>query len=67
LRDLLKLKTINIPNPDVVPAPGKAPASPTIAPPKAAIQQLKNMDTPETRKQFDAIFGVGAAQRALGK
>jgi hypothetical protein len=67
LRDLLKLKTINIPNSDVVPAPGKAPASPTIAPPKAAIQQLKNMDTPETRKQFDAIFGVGAAQRALGK
>jgi hypothetical protein len=70
LRDLLKLKTINISNqqdPGTPPAPGKAPASPTIAPPKAAIQQLKNMDTPETRKQFDAIFGVGAAQRALGK
>jgi hypothetical protein len=70
LRDLLKLKTINIPNQQdsgTPPAPGKAPASPTSAPPKAAIQQLKNMDTPETRKQFDAIFGVGAAQRALGK
>ena len=70
LRDLLKLKPINIPNQQdsgTPPAPGKAPASPTSAPPKAAIQQLKNMDTPETRKQFDAIFGVGAAQRALGK
>jgi hypothetical protein len=43
------------------------PAAPVKAPPKAAVQQLKNMDTPETRKQFDAIFGPGAAQRALGK
>jgi hypothetical protein len=40
---------------------------PTVAPPPAAVQQLKNKDTPETRKQFDAIFGPGAAQRALGK
>ena len=70
LRDLLKLKTVNIPNPQdpgAAPAPGKVPAKPASAPPKAAVQQLKNMDTPETRKQFDAIFGPGAAQRALGK
>ena len=70
LRQLLKLKTVNIPNPQdpgAAPAPGKVPAKPAGAPPKAAVQQLKNMDTPETRKQFDAIFGVGAAQRALGK
>lgn len=47
-------------------APGAAPGSfPT--PPRAAVQQLKNMDTAETRAQFDAIFGPGAAQRALGK
>ena len=44
-----------------------SPAAPVKAPPKAAIQQLKNRDTPETRAQFDAIFGAGAAQRALGK
>lgn len=48
-------------------APGTpAPAAPKV-PPKAAVQQLKNMDTAETRAQFDAIFGPGAAQRALGK
>ena len=44
-----------------------SPAAPVKAPPKAVIQQLKNRDTPETRAQFDAIFGAGAAQRALGK
>jgi hypothetical protein len=49
-------------------APGTtAPAVPVRVPPKAAVQQLKNMDTAETRAQFDAIFGPGAAQRALSK
>lgn len=43
------------------------PGAPAKVPPKAAVQQLKNMDTAETRAQFDAIFGPGAAQRALGK
>jgi len=50
------------------PAPGTPPpGAPAKVPPKAAVQQLKNMDTAETRAQFDAIFGPGAAQRALGK
>jgi hypothetical protein len=49
------------------PAPGTPAPAAVKTPPKAAVQQLKNMDTPETRKQFDAIFGPGAAQRALGK
>jgi hypothetical protein len=49
------------------PAPGAPAPAAVKTPPKAAVQQLKNMDTPETRKQFDAIFGPGAAQRALGK
>jgi len=47
-------------------ATGRAPGSFPV-PPKGAVQQLKNMDTAETRAQFDAIFGPGAAQRALGK
>ena len=33
----------------------------------AAIKQLKDSDNPATRGQFDAIFGPGAAQKALGK
>jgi len=58
LRNMLGFQAPKVENPP--PAPAKVP-------PKAAIQQLKNRDTPETRAQFDAIFGVGAAQRALGK
>jgi hypothetical protein len=49
------------------PAPGTPAPAAVKTPPPAAVQQLKNKDTPETRKQFDAIFGPGAAQRALGK
>jgi hypothetical protein len=33
----------------------------------AAIKQLRDSDNPATRGQFDAIFGPGAAQKALGK
>jgi hypothetical protein len=36
-------------------------------PPAPAIADLKKNNTPQTRAQFDAIFGAGAAQRALGK
>jgi hypothetical protein len=35
-------------------------------PPAPAIADLKKNNTPQTRAQFDAIFGAGAAQRALG-
>jgi len=35
------------------------------APPQAAIDDLKNNNTPLRRKQFDEIFGPGAADRVL--
>ena len=50
------------------PAPGApANARPMVAAPPAAVDMLKNNDTPEMRKNFDAIFGAGAAAKALGK
>ena len=63
LREMLGFKAPAAPAPGTPPPPGV----PAKVPPKAAVQQLKNMDTPETRQQFDAIFGPGAAQRALGR
>jgi hypothetical protein len=61
----------------VIPDGTPAPAVPVAAPagdkkpfPKpsgAAIKQLRDSDNATTRGQFDAIFGPGAAQRALGK
>jgi hypothetical protein len=66
LKNVLGFQTPSTPAPGA--APGTpAPSAPAKVPPKAAVQQLKNMDTAETRAQFDAIFGPGAAQRALGK
>jgi len=62
LKNILGFQTPSTPAPGTPP-----PAAPVKVPPKAAVQQLKNMDTAETRAQFDAIFGPGAAQRALGK
>ena len=53
-----------------VPAPAPAPKGDKKTFPKpsgAAIKQLRDTDNATTRGQFDAIFGPGAAQRALGK
>jgi hypothetical protein len=53
-----------------VPAPVVAPTGDKKSFPKpsgAAVKQLRDSDNPTTRGQFDAIFGPGAAQRALGK
>jgi hypothetical protein len=50
----------------VVPAPA-GDKKPFPKPSGAAIKQLRDSDNPTTRGQFDAIFGPGAAQRALGK
>ena len=74
IRDSLKL-----PDPKtyaVTAAEPTAPAAPVVAPkavgspankvpPSAAINMLKSNDSPETRAQFDAIFGPGAAKAAL--
>ena len=38
-----------------------------IAPPPAAVDQLKANDTPQTRAYFDQIFGQGSAAKVLGK
>lgn len=50
------------------PAPG-APraAAPTAAAPPAAIEELKKNPSIEMQKQFDQIFGEGAAAAAIGK
>jgi hypothetical protein len=60
--------------PDGTPAPAAAPATAPAGgkksfpkPSGAAVKQLRDSDNPTTRGQFDAIFGPGAAQRALGK
>jgi hypothetical protein len=63
--------------PDGMPAVEAPVAAPAAAPtgdkktfPRpsgAAIKQLKDSDNSATRGQFDAIFGPGAAQKALGK
>jgi hypothetical protein len=47
--------------------PDNLGASTGRTPPAPAIADLKKNNTPQTRAQFDAIFGAGAAQRALGK
>jgi hypothetical protein len=44
-----------------------ANARPIVAAPPAAVDMLKKNDTPEMRKNFDAIFGAGAADKAIGK
>lgn len=62
LRDILGFKA-----PAVPATPTTPPPSGTRTPPALAIAELKKNDTPQTRAQFDAIFGAGAAQRALGK
>jgi hypothetical protein len=60
--------------PDGTPTPAAAPAAAPAGgkksfpkPSGAAVKQLRDSDNPTTRGQFDAIFGPGAAQRALGK
>jgi hypothetical protein len=50
--------------PAAVPAGDKKPFP---KPSGAAVKQLRDSDNATTRGQFDAIFGPGAAQRALGK
>lgn len=51
-------------------APAAAPTGDTKQFPRpsgAAVNQLKKSDNATTRGQFDAIFGPGAAQKAIGK
>lgn len=48
------------------PAAPAANTRPMVAAPPAAVDMLKNNNTPEMRKNFDAIFGAGAAAKALG-
>ena len=42
--------------------PGGAGKRPTAA----AVELLKKNPTPQARKQYDAVFGAGAAAQALG-
>lgn len=76
-------RRIGVPSPAAAPAPAPAPApaaAPRPAPaaaevksptgkviPAAAVAQLKGGDTPVARKQFDEVFGKGAAALVLGK
>lgn len=59
------------PVPTPAPAPAAAPPAPvkfgSVPIPTAAVGDLRKMpDSPQTRAQFDAIFGDGASQRILG-
>lgn len=47
------------------PAAVAAPAAPTGPPPMEAVVELHNDPSPEAQAEFDAVFGPGAAQRAL--
>jgi hypothetical protein len=54
--------------PTVAPTAAPVVGSPTSkVPPPAAIDMLRSKDSPEMRTKFDAIFGPGAAKKALGK
>lgn len=53
------------PAPAAAPAPSAALAAPAVVPPKA-IDMLKSNPSPVARKQFDEIFGPGAADQVLG-
>jgi hypothetical protein len=57
------------PAPAAAPKPAtgevKSPSGKVI--PAAAVAQLKAGDTPTARKQFDEVFGAGAAAKVLGK
>lgn len=60
------------PAPAPAPAAAPKPAAEVKSPtgkviPAAAISQLKSGDTPLARKQFDEVFGKGAAAQVLGK
>jgi hypothetical protein len=67
------IKNILFPDGMIAPAaaaPVAAPAGDKKSFPKpsgAAVKQLRDSDNPTTRGQFDAIFGPGAAQKAIGK
>jgi hypothetical protein len=65
LSDLLGFKEVNVTPP---PAPAPAPGSKSFPKPSnAAISALKSRkDLDVAKGQFDAIFGPGAAQKALG-
>jgi GH24 family phage-related lysozyme (muramidase) len=60
----VKTQTID-PQSGQVAAPASAPKAP-VAPPAPAIELLKSNPSPQTRQQFDEIFGPGAADRVLG-
>ena len=64
LRNLLGFQMQATPTTPSTPPP---PPKGVRTPPAPAIAELKKNDTPQTRAQFDAIFGAGAAQKALGK
>jgi hypothetical protein len=48
------------------PAPQPAAPQAPKAPPAPAVEMLKANPSPQTRQQFDQIFGPGAADRVLG-
>jgi hypothetical protein len=62
-------KETEIPTPTPAPAPAPAPGSKSFPKPSnAAISALKSrQDLDKAKEQFDAIFGPGAATKALGK
>lgn len=46
--------------------PPRAPSLPGRQPPVQAVRDLKSDPSPQAQKEFDQVFGIGAAKRALG-
>jgi hypothetical protein len=67
------IKNILFPDGMIAPAAAAPVAAPVVdkksfpKPSGAAVKQLRDSDNSTTRGQFDAIFGPGAAQKAIGK
>jgi hypothetical protein len=55
------LKRMGVPDPSAAPAP-----APAVTPPQRAVDFLLGDPSPEAIREFNEIFGQGAAERVMG-